>query len=375
LQALFKSPDEMLKRILIGLSVFIGIALAALLAGAHYLNPDKQIIAEFIEKNPEKCAILVLRNGEVVASQNTGRVMPLASTVKIIVAIEYAEQAASGKINAEEPVSLDELEKFHIPNTDGGAHTAWLAFVAEKIENGKIPLREVAKGMNRFSSNANTEFLMAHLDLENINAQFDQLEIKQHTPIYYFVSSLFVSKHAFPGLSGNELELAMKSLSTDDYIDHTMHIHNKLQSDSAFRNQSLDLNMALQRIWSDNLPASTVEDYVGVMKKINSKKHFSAEVHDYLDEVLEYIMEQPANRQWLKHSGMKGGTTAFVLTKALYATDVDGNTTEMAYFFNDLNLFEIMRLQLSLNDFELNVLNNSEFRNELHLSLNTDYHE
>jgi D-alanyl-D-alanine carboxypeptidase len=35
--------------------------------------------------------------------------MPLASTVKIIIAIEYAEQAAQGQINPDEKISLSEL--------------------------------------------------------------------------------------------------------------------------------------------------------------------------------------------------------------------------------------------------------------------------
>ena len=85
--------------------------------------------------------------------------MPLASTVKTIIAIEYAVQAAAGKINPDEEVGISELEKFHVKNTDGGAHPKWLDFVKNKINDDKITVREIAKGMIRFSSNANTEWL------------------------------------------------------------------------------------------------------------------------------------------------------------------------------------------------------------------------
>lgn len=116
---------------------------------------------------------------------------------------------------------------------------------------------------------------------------------------------------------------------------------------------------------SDRLPSSTVEDYVTVMKKINSRDYFSENAQRYLDEVMEYILENPANKEWLEHSGMKGGSTAFVLTKALYATDKQGNKTELAYFLNDLTILEMTRLQMSMNEFELKILTNSEFRKKV----------
>ena len=73
----------------------------------------------------------------------------------------------------------------------------------------------------------------------------------------------------------------------------------------------------------------------------------------------------PANRQWLAHAGMKGGSTAFVLTKALYATDKNGNQTELAYFFNNLEPEENVSLQADMNEFELKILTNPAFRDSI----------
>ena len=41
---------------------------------------------------------------------------------KIVIAIEYAKQVAEGKIRKDEKISLKELEKYYVKNTDGGAH-------------------------------------------------------------------------------------------------------------------------------------------------------------------------------------------------------------------------------------------------------------
>jgi D-alanyl-D-alanine carboxypeptidase len=88
--------------------------------------------------------------------------------------------------------------------------------------------------------------------------------------------------------------------------------------------------MNIQKVWSDCLPASTVEDYVSIMEKLNSKTYFEANVYKYLDPVMQSVIENAENQSWLKHCGMKGGSTASVLTKAVYATYKDGNTFELA---------------------------------------------
>jgi D-alanyl-D-alanine carboxypeptidase len=345
--------------IVVGLIVLLGAV------GVYYFKPNKNLVLNFIKENPDKTTIKLVRNDTVIVERSPNKMMPLASTVKIVVAIEYAEQAAKGKINPNETVPISELEKYYIPDTDGGAHPSWLKKVNDKIEEEQISIREIAKGMIAFSSNANTEWLFEKLGLENINNRLDSLGVQNHSDIYYIVSALFVGKEKYPNLKGTDLETELKKLSIEEYRQLTSIIHNKLQQDSTYKKDIGDLGMNIQRIWSDNLPSSTVEEYVGIMQKINSRTYFDEQTHEYLDEVMEFLLENPANRKWLEHSGMKGGSTAFVLTKALYATDKKGNKTELAYFMNDLGFLENTRLQMSMNEFELKILTDSEFREKV----------
>ncbi len=345
--------------IVVGLIVLLGAV------GVYYFKPNKNLVLNFIKENPDKTTIKLVRNDTVIVARSPNKMMPLASTVKIVVAIEYAEQAAKGKINPNETVPISELEKYYIPDTDGGAHPSWLKKVNDKIEEEQISIREIAKGMIAFSSNANTEWLFEKLGLENINNRLDSLGVQNHSDIYYIVSALFVGKEKYPNLKGSDLETKLKKLSIEEYRQLTSIIHNKLQQDSTYKKDIGDLGMNIQRIWSDNLPSSTVEEYVGIMQKINSRTYFDEQTHEYLDEVMEFLLENPANRKWLEHSGMKGGSTAFVLTKALYATDKKGNKTELAYFMNDLGFLENTRLQMSMNEFELKILTDSEFREKV----------
>lgn len=356
----------MLKKVLIVLGIIITIIAILVGYGIYAFSPNQDHILNYLEENPETTSIRLIRNGEVIAEQNSNQMMPLASTVKIIIAVEYAEQASKGFFSPDSMIALTELDRYYIQGTDGGAHPGWL----QEIDTDSSSIREIAQGMIKYSSNANTEWLTAFLGPDRVNNRIDSLGIKDHSEIYYIVSSLLVGPERFPGLTGEVLVDSLRALSDDEYIDTISEIHHHLAADTTYKNQIALPDLASQRVWSDRLPASTTMEYTELMKKFNSKSYFDPQTQIYLDEVMEWIMENPANQDWLEYSGMKGGSTAFVLTKSLYATDAEGNTTEMAYFINDLGLLESLRLQGSMNAFELAILTDDEFTEEVRSAFN-----
>lgn len=356
------------KIIIISVSFLLLVTVVAVMA-FNYFKPSANTVLDFIKEHPEKASIKLVRNDSLIVAQQEERYMPLASTVKIIIAIEYAVQASSGNIDPEEQVSIQDLDRFYVPNTDGGAHPSWLKSVENKGVENKISIKEITKGMISHSSNANTEWLSQKLGLENINNRIKKLNIQNHTDIYYLVSSLFVGKELFPDVKGKKLAGNLQSTHMKDYIKATYEIHEKLLSNPDYKTDLGDLNLDVQKVWSQNLPGSTVNDYVSLMQKINSRKYFSKETQLHLDEVMEILLENPRNREWLSHAGMKGGSTASLLTKALYATDKKGNKTELVYFLNDIEPLEMARLRPSMNQFELEILTDKKFRDRLKATL------
>jgi len=312
------------------------------------------VIADFIKNNPEKSAMYLVQNGKVLADIHSDRKSPLASTVKIIVAIEYATQAAAGKISPAAMIDTVELGKYYMPNTDGGAHPLWLATMQKQglVNEGKVSLEEVAKGMINFSSNANTEYLLDLLGLENINAQLDKLGLKEHEKLYYFVSALAVIN----GKALSELE----KMSLSEYIIETNKAHEQFKNDKNYKSTIKNIPLDAQKVWSDRLVRSTPKEYVSIMQKINGRKFFGEKVQRNIDIVMEGILANPVNRQWLAHAGMKGGSTLWVLTKSCYATTTTGETTEFAYFFNNLTIAESIQLRKNMDSFELAILNNRD---------------
>ena len=125
--------------------------------------------------------------------------------------------------------------------------------------------------------------------------------------------------------------------------------------------KSENVPLPVQRVWSDRLPASTAREYASLMQKINSRTYFDAVTQSVLDQLMEWPMRlRIENRERFAHYGAKGGSTAFILNYALYATDKKGNRTEMAIFTNDLGIFDQTMLQAEFQTFLKKVLANND---------------
>lgn len=361
---------------IVGIILFMFVGIGMWVFKKKIIRAGPKYIIQFISENAQnkRAALSIHYNGTKWADINADELLPLASTVKIIVAIEYARQAAEGKIDPNQLVLLEELDTFYIPKTDGGAHEAWI----NGLDNGKlttsVPLSEVAKGMISYSSNANTDYLIRMLGLSEINNVVKSLEI-DHEPLYPIVSALFIPLQLMneENLSKREVYHVLKHMSMDEYRKRAIDIHHKwiknAPSNQTKKQMLKLLNMKIQKVWSDRLPRSTTKSYVSILDKLNRKTYFDRKVYPYLNPVMEQLMNNPNNQKWLLHAGQKGGSTAFVLTMAMYATDKENNKTELALFTNNLSYIESIKLTANLNEFQLAFLTDKRFRETVKESL------
>src|SRR5690625_3211974 len=116
-------------RFLAALGIIFIISLCICLVFLFWVNSSSPtyVWKKINDKNMES-SITCNENGTTMMEVDSGELMPLASTVKIVVAIEYAFQVEEGKLNPNELIDLSELEIYYVPNLDGGAHPAWLEY-------------------------------------------------------------------------------------------------------------------------------------------------------------------------------------------------------------------------------------------------------
>ena len=348
--------------------IFLFVFLFSNYANAQLQPALADSFLNFINANRTRASVYITRNDTAIAHLNENKLMPLASTVKILIAIEFAQQSTHELINENSYVKLEELEKYYIPNTDGGAHPAWLEYAKahNEIKDGTVKLVDVARGMMMFSSNANADYLMDLLGFDNVKDNITLFKLKQHTAIYPLAGSLFT--YQIPKKSSEDkLIKALSKYSDKKYSMEAYYNHMELKNDSSFK-ETFNLekfSLKLQKMWSDNLPASTTKEYVQVARALNNREVLDEDVFFPIAEVLEFAMENKAFQKVFKHYGVKGGSTGFVLTHVIYFTMKNGTRMESAIFFNDLTPTEEKKLEGWLDPFEAQVFFDPVFRNKV----------
>ncbi|MCP8969174.1 serine hydrolase [Ectobacillus ponti] len=337
-------------------------AVAAMLGGgflfAKKSSQQGGDILRYVETNKGKkrCALLIKRNDEVVYEANPDLVLPLASTVKLVVAYEFARQAAAGLIRPQELVSLHELRAYYVPGTDGGAHEEWLRDVENRPEwsEGAVTLEEAARGMMRFSSNANTEFLMDRLGIQNINRTMQELGLLHHRQLFPIVSSLYIPGylHQELGLSKKEVQERMQRMTQSEYEQYAFLLHERLKKGNGLhKNIPLWSGPQYENIWSHRLPAASAADYVRLLERVNNERLLDPALQRQWKRIAETAPEPPPYRGKLRWAGQKGGYTASVLATAAYATDQAGNRTEIVFLADELSEEENKLLRGELKKF------------------------
>ncbi len=330
-------------------------------------------LLSFIKQNKAKTAFTLVENDSVLVKLNDNKLMPLASTVNILTAIEFSKQAAKSTISVYDLVAIGQIERYCIPGYDVITFKNWIAYETDKghIINDSIQLLDVARGMMMYSCNANTEFLMEILGLDNINNNIQLLGLKKHSVIYPTAAALFMYQNPKKTSEKNIIK-GINNLSEEQYCRFIYDMHKALAYDTLLktRYRQEDFTKNLEKKWSDKLPASTTKDYARLCHIINNRTYFDEETYTVLSSIMESFMENSANKKWLKHAGGKAGNTEWIITKAIYGTTRTNKRVEMALFFNNLTLQENEMLQLFMDDFELSILSKDEFRKKMTEVLN-----
>jgi D-alanyl-D-alanine carboxypeptidase len=329
-------------------------------------------LLNFIVKNKKRTSLCLSKNDTIIVKYNENKVMPLAGAVYIIVAVEFAKQAGSMVIDEDSSIALSDLDKYYIPEIDSASYIAWLNYENSRghIHNDSIRLVNVARGMMMYNNNANAEYLIDLLGIDNVKSNIQLFGLTHHTAVFPFAASLFLYQNP-KKIKDNQIVDGIKSLSEEQYCKIIYEMHKALKYDSILKPKfnAKDCSAKLQKLWSDRLPASTTKEYVQICKVLNNRKFINDNGYGVLAEILETTMEDSAKLRWLKHEGMKEGNTPWLLTKVLYGITKEGTRIEMAYFFNDLTQDENKKLKSWMDSFETSTLSNENFRQKIEKAL------
>jgi D-alanyl-D-alanine carboxypeptidase len=316
------------------------------------LLPETAVpVLDFILESPDQVALVAYRAGQEAegVSLNGDVPMPLASVVKILHLVAYAEAVAAGEFNPTATVAVADLDRYYLPTLDLRAHSDALTGLEEEgLLFGQPPallLDGVVRMMIEYSSNAATDYLHMLLGQETIEETAVSLGLSSHTaPCPFLGQFLAMGNHARAALD-DRTAVRQYSADPDRYAQEVMQLTAAFSEDEAFRQEAIAWrrdtrrpNGETQRLFSETLNAqATAAEYAGLMARLalnglsNGESSYVARRH------LEWPMRFAANQALFTNLGYKGGSLPGILTTAYYAYGLDGSgPVVVTLFLRDL---------------------------------------
>lgn len=340
----------------IAVIIIIFIVLGIVVSKRNMKN-NKYDLLNYFEKNKDKLSITLKEDGQDTVALNSEKEFPLASTLKIIIAYNFVKSVTNNKISINDNVELSKVDKFYIPNTDGGAHPNWKKSLNSSTE---ASLLEIAKGMMQFSSNACTDYLINKIGMDVINQSIEALKLN-HDKIAYLTPPILI-----PGYLSERRSVAINKLEAMDkqsYQELSQVIFEKMKTNETAGLEEIAskmLNQKMQLLLTNKTASSTTKQYADLMFRLGKellthkeKKIFS-----------EILIGKGSKDEGDDYFWFKGGSTMFVLTSALYK-ESKNTTVSVSLFIKDDTGGELYWIRNILSDFVKSIATDLEFREKV----------
>lgn len=270
---------------------------------------------------------------------------PLASVVKVIHLVAYAEAVQEGVLDPQTIVPLAELERYYLPGSDLRAHDFALNALAadERIfeDPPSILLEDVPRMMMEYSSNAATDYLHMLLGQERIEQTAINLGLTNHS-----APCPFLGQFLLMGRNGDGVNLVQQLMADPRrYSQEVLDVTVRYSNDPTFREQSNVWRsrdhrptIEAQSLFSEHLNAhGTAAQYANLMAQIATNNMGPWEQSVRIRRYMEWPTHFEANQEKLAWLGYKGGSLPGVLSVVYYAQPWDRvQPVVVALFFHDL---------------------------------------
>jgi len=256
-------------------------------------------LSEFIDENPQNVSIASIveeaPDSTLLFEADTPRTLGSLSNIFLLTA--YAVEMDDGRFSSEDTISVNEIEKYRLPQIDTSLQTDGLQFAEERgwLSDGRISLENALELLVHFNDPALSDYLWHHLE------PFDWSEFRsrhslEKTDMPLPLTGLYIHTSSYENDNSIEKKISdRKTLSEDDYRQHIIELADRFQTDDTFR------STILEQFENDRLGRSFIEER-------NALKLFpqgtASGLVSFLQSVWNYdnISETAANRlfDWMR---------------------------------------------------------------------------
>jgi D-alanyl-D-alanine carboxypeptidase len=331
-------------------AVIVMLALVSTVFTAARQAPDEphDDVLSFIALNPEQVGIAcyLVDDPEAGFYHHENDDFKLASTYKILIAIGYAEQVAAGLLDPDARIAVRDIDRYYLPGTDGNAHPTWLAH-APVDDDDSVRLHDVAYGMIRFSSNADTDYLLSRLDdtgydWADLFARLGTTTLDEPQPT---LGLFLMLNNPDTGLADPE------SMNYQEHHRHADELTRRYANDAQWRDRAQNMQTNLRTLavqpkyFARFGPSASPADTARMMRAIyvgspapGEPAAVSEDARAVVQNLLEWpLRESPSLEAHFNTLGVKGGSLPGILTAAYYGQSAGGQPMVLTVFYRNLD--------------------------------------
>lgn len=256
--------------------------------GPSALEPGVEGLIDWVVAHPKDVGLVVLLDGEQKLSHQPDEQFPLASTIKVLTLLAYAEQVAAGVLDEGATVTVEVVDRLYLAGTDGGAHEAARSEWGDAAE---VTLDQLTRAMIRYSSNSAADVMLDEVGGPPavLDAARRHKMTRQHPPVAVF--ELF---------------------------------------------RSWENSREPVRTLAGGTPAGTPREWASLMEQFRTGEALTLPAAAIVRKHLEWPLTVGDNRRSFERFGTKGGALPGIITEASYLVMRDGRAVSVSLFIRNL---------------------------------------
>ncbi len=329
------------KPILLAILIIFGAAIAAFVFTSNFRYTSPIAVKNYIKTHSQDVSILCIEPGNPnnFYKHQPDSLFPLAGTMKIVLLGAYAKEAAAGNLKSSETVALEEINRYYLAGTDGGAHDAFIKSITGRED--RITLDDVVTGMTTYGSNAAFDYLLSRMPeqaYENItnSAGLDKI----YRPQSFLGLYLFMNNHE-TGIYAEE------ELTSPEIREEEARLASLYAFDPGWREAEIDyqkkyVNLAPTYIQKEVVgkigDQGSINDMVKLMMAAYGfEPGFTADEQQIMRKQLEWPMKvNPENTKKFSTLGSISGVWPAVFSSLWYGKNAEGKNVFLAVYYRNV---------------------------------------
>ncbi|PKD44360.1 serine hydrolase [Rhodohalobacter barkolensis] len=262
----------------------------AFMEGSDWVPKTESLrgLTEYIEQNPQNVSVasIVLEHPDstIFYEADTPRTMGALSNIFLMTA--YAIEMESGDLNPEELISVNDIDKYVLPQIDNSVHADAITFAEEKgwVQNGEISVQDAFVLLSHFNDPALSDYLWWKLEPFDWDGLMDQFGLEStDTPLPFSGIYLTISESVSNQFI-DELISDWDERSKSEFRDYVIQQSNEFTTDSTIREEltkefeddRLGRSFMEERDAMELFPKATARDLTTFLEQIYTQENISS---------------------------------------------------------------------------------------------------